>query len=198
MDEIRSNMREARLLRGHGQKVIAHELGVSCATVSDWERGRKSPSVENLKKYCDFLGVSADYILMRTNQPFQGNAASPDWCGDKLERLRLQRGDSPEAAASAIGISVSLYRQYERSLAEPGVSDLIAIARFYKTSVEYLLGLSFEPADESGNIAKTILSISPREMELVEKYRRAEKKDRDSVDYLLRCVELSGKKERRA
>ena len=46
----------------------AELLGVSQPTLSAWETGRKSPSVDSLEKMADLYGVTTDFLLGRTKQ----------------------------------------------------------------------------------------------------------------------------------
>jgi len=56
-------IRQLRVQKGIQQKELAIEIGVSNATVSDWEHGRKKPSGERLKKLADFFGVE-EYVIL--------------------------------------------------------------------------------------------------------------------------------------
>jgi DNA-binding transcriptional regulator YiaG len=40
-------VREIRLAKGHSQKSMAAELGVSVTTIQNWETGRRCPTEEN-------------------------------------------------------------------------------------------------------------------------------------------------------
>ena len=44
------------------------KLNVSKMTVSYWESGTNSISAEQLKRYCDALGVSVQYVLDQTDE----------------------------------------------------------------------------------------------------------------------------------
>lgn len=50
------------------QPQIAEKLNVSKMTVSYWESGTNSISAEQLKRYCDVLGVSVQYVLDQTDE----------------------------------------------------------------------------------------------------------------------------------
>lgn len=60
-----SNLRRAREKKGLSQKYIAASLCVSAPTVSEWESGRKTPTVDNLIRLSDLIGASVDYLLGR-------------------------------------------------------------------------------------------------------------------------------------
>lgn len=44
----------------------AEKLGVSQPTLSSWESGRKSPTLENLENMANLYGVTTDFLLGRT------------------------------------------------------------------------------------------------------------------------------------
>ena len=55
--------KECRLAAGLQQKTVAIELGVKPPSVSDWEKGRNLPTVENLLALAKLYGVSTDQLL---------------------------------------------------------------------------------------------------------------------------------------
>lgn len=44
---------------------LAHRLGVSKQSVSNWESNNIQPSIELLEKIADLFGVTTDYLLGR-------------------------------------------------------------------------------------------------------------------------------------
>lgn len=59
-------IREERHLR---QEDVAAALGVHFTTISKYEVGTSSLTDELICKFCDFYGVTSDYLLGRSNQP---------------------------------------------------------------------------------------------------------------------------------
>ena len=63
-------------------------------------------------------------------------------------RLRDLREDSDKTQAEIaayLGMKQPQYHRYERGYRDVPTDVLIALARFYETSVDYLLGLTDEP-----------------------------------------------------
>ncbi|MDR1733355.1 MAG: helix-turn-helix domain-containing protein [Oscillospiraceae bacterium] len=60
---------ELRKQRGITQQVLARELGINQAAISQWERGRTSPDKKVLAKLSDYYQVSADVLLGRADVP---------------------------------------------------------------------------------------------------------------------------------
>lgn len=66
---MENNFKNARELCKLSQKYVALELGVSAPIVSEWESGRKTPTVENLLKLKKLYKTSVDYLLGLTDEP---------------------------------------------------------------------------------------------------------------------------------
>ena len=62
--------------------------------------------------------------------------------GTILKELRLEKQMGQVELVKALGVSKGVISLWENSLREPGLSSLIAIARFFDVSIDYLAGLS--------------------------------------------------------
>ena len=49
--------------KGLSQEAVAKELGISRQAVSKWETDLAQPNLDNLKKICEILEISADELL---------------------------------------------------------------------------------------------------------------------------------------
>lgn len=59
----------------------------------------------------------------------------------KLKELRQEKGVSQKEVASAIGVTLSAYSNYEQGIREPSYEILVNICKYYGVSSDYLLGL---------------------------------------------------------
>lgn len=64
-------LRKTRRNKGMGQKEVAYALGVAQPTISAWENGTKTPTLENLKALAELYGVSVDYLI-ESKSPMRG------------------------------------------------------------------------------------------------------------------------------
>ena len=64
-----NRLKEIREDRDITQAKIADHLGVHFTTVSKWELGKVQLTEDLIHKFCDFYGVTADYLLCRSNYP---------------------------------------------------------------------------------------------------------------------------------
>ena len=64
-----NNLKKYRKEKGITQIRLSIESGVSQETISAYESGKAMPSADTLIKMSDFLGVSIDFLLDRTDNP---------------------------------------------------------------------------------------------------------------------------------
>lgn len=64
---MKNKFRTARQLKKLKVIEAAELLGISQPTLSAWETGNKTPSVERLEKMADLYGVTTDFLLGRTD-----------------------------------------------------------------------------------------------------------------------------------
>ena len=62
--------------------------------------------------------------------------------GERLKELRLEEGKTQDQVAKDLGISSISYLHYEKNQREPSFEILVAIAKYFKISLDYLFGLS--------------------------------------------------------
>ena len=77
---------------------------------------------------------------------------------DRLRYLRMSRGFSRKEVYEAIGSSKPSYYRYENGDSEPSTQKLIALAKYFNVSIDYLVGLS-NYKDEKNKNEYTCLSI---------------------------------------
>ncbi|WP_203261851.1 helix-turn-helix domain-containing protein [Streptococcus uberis] len=64
-------LKQLRLEANLTQKEIAEKLNISQPSYADWERDKKKPTPEKLKKLSEILKVSTDYLLDISDQKNQ-------------------------------------------------------------------------------------------------------------------------------
>ena len=55
--------------RNISQRAAAADLGISQALLSHYENGAREPGLGFVRRACDYYGVTADYLLCRTEEP---------------------------------------------------------------------------------------------------------------------------------
>lgn len=64
-----NRLKELREDRDWTQPYVAEKLGVHFTTISRYELGTNALTDDLINKFCDLYGVTADYLLCRSNQP---------------------------------------------------------------------------------------------------------------------------------
>ena len=58
------------------QRQAAADLGISQALLSHYENGAREPGLSFVCKACDYYGVTADYLLCRSDEPAGASGAA--------------------------------------------------------------------------------------------------------------------------
>lgn len=61
---------------------------------------------------------------------------------ENLKFLRLEEGLGQTELAQKLGVSKGIISLWENGLREPTMSSLIALAKFFNVSIDFLVGLS--------------------------------------------------------
>lgn len=65
--DFETRLKELRAEYGIAQDKLAEKINYSKAIVSEWERGKKTPSATAVETLANFFNVSADYLLGMTD-----------------------------------------------------------------------------------------------------------------------------------
>lgn len=73
-----NRIRDLRIMRGWLQDDLAKQINLSRQTVSCYENETRSIDIETIHRLCDIFGVTADYLLCRSDMPTPQISAE-DW-----------------------------------------------------------------------------------------------------------------------
>ena len=59
-----------------------------------------------------------------------------------LRNIRIEKGIGQVELANSIGVSRGIISLWENNCREPKLSNLIALAKYFNVSIDYLVGLS--------------------------------------------------------
>ena len=77
--EFAQRLRELRRQRGLSQTELANAVDVALLTVFRWEKGVRTPRVEEIQKLCDVLGCSETELLNGTGNGQLKITLTYDW-----------------------------------------------------------------------------------------------------------------------
>ena len=90
--EILSALRREKCIN---QRTAAQDLGISQALLSHYENGAREPGLGFVCRACDYYGVSADYLLGRSDSPDAARSAA-NTAETYFERLQGLIGEARE------------------------------------------------------------------------------------------------------
>lgn len=99
----------------------------------------------------------------------------------RIFELRKERGLSQREAAKIFGVSQGTFNNWENSNTQPSIEQLIAIARFFEVSVDYLIG----NADDVG-VINLISTLTPEQREVISLFSALPESARNATLTVLR------------
>lgn len=91
-----STLSELRRRKGLSQRKAAADLKISQALLSHYENGAREPGLNFVCRVCDYYGVTADYLLGRSQNP-DGNDRSSDIAKAFINEIRILANKAEDA-----------------------------------------------------------------------------------------------------
>ncbi len=61
--------------------------------------------------------------------------------GERLKELRIEKSVGQVELSAAIGVSKGIISLWENGQREPKLSNLVALAKYFQVTIDYLVGL---------------------------------------------------------
>ena len=140
---IYERMKDIRTYFGNTQKELAGILGVSRSTYAGWENGLDAIILPKLNDFCNYYGVSLDYICGLTNTKkydIINDKIDKSVLGNNLKETRTKNKHTQEKVANIINVDQSNYSKCELGKMYIHTYALIEFAKHYKVSIDWLYG----------------------------------------------------------
>ena len=140
---IYERMKDIRTYFGNTQKELADILGVSKSTYAGWENGLDAIILPKLNDFCNYYGVSLDYICGLTNTKKYdviNDKIDKSVLGNNLKEIRTNNKHTREKVANIINLDQSNYSKCELGKMYIHTYALIEFAKHYKVSIDWLCG----------------------------------------------------------
>ena len=132
MSDIPARLKKHRLQKNISQPELGEILGVSKQTISNWEKGHRTPDAPTISRLAAILGVTTDYLLGRTDHPHETVITSTvDGVNYTIGTTYPKLKDYPDEyieefvrRLKSVGFDVAgLLRQIENDMKSKEVSD---------------------------------------------------------------------------
>ena len=138
-----NRIKELRTEIKMNQKEFAKIFGIAQNTLSQYETGKREPDTGLLLKMSDYFHVTVDYLLGNSNiRNFETNPDNQKALLPRLKELRIEKGVSQQIIADYLGITRQSYSNYELGNREADYETLTKLAKYFETTVDYLIGNS--------------------------------------------------------
>ena len=96
-----------------------------------------------------------------------------------LKLLRINQKLSQQKLGELLHVSQQSIHKYENNITSPDIETLKLMAKFFSTSIDYLIGLTdiphtIEPVKET--------TLNPAELEFLEQYRKLNPSQKELID----------------
>ena len=142
---IFERMKEIRTYFDNTQKELADYLKVSRSTYAGWENGIDAIPLLKLNDFCNYYSISLDYICGLSNIKkceILNREINKNVLGNNLKMIRTENNDSQYKIADKIKVDQSNYSKYELGKVLIHTYPLIEFAKYYKVSIDWLVGKS--------------------------------------------------------
>lgn len=131
---LAQNLKYLREQKGLSQKDFSADMGLSRATVGNWETGERKPDIEMIIRLAEYFGVTLDDLVLRDLKP-----PIPKYAGN-IRYLRLSHGMTQEQMGELLGLK----NKSSLSLIEAGksgisVENLEKLADFFGVTLDELV-----------------------------------------------------------
>lgn len=140
---IFERMKDIREYFDKTQIEMANILKVSRSTYAGWENGIDLIPLLKLNEFCNYFGISLDYICGLTNtKKYEILNLEIDKIilGQNIKNIRIKSNDTQENVAKTIGVDQSNYSKYELGKILIHTYPLIEFAKYYNVSIDWLCG----------------------------------------------------------
>ncbi len=100
---------------------------------------------------------------------------------NNLKQLRKAKKISQQQLADVIGVSQQSINKYENHNVEPDIRTLIALAEYFDTSVDFIVGKG-----ETEREACASFELSPDEAFIINRYRMLDKDEKESIRLIIK------------
>lgn len=108
---IKDRIKEARLNKKYTQEQLANLIGVAKSTVTGYEKGNSTPSIDIFYKIMSVLDVDANYMYQDDMRELYKDKATPEEFDNIIKKYRNLDDHGKEM------VDFTLSKEYERSIA---------------------------------------------------------------------------------
>jgi len=118
---------------------LAKRIGISFETLNGYFNKDFYPELSVARKIANYFGCSLQYLMGLTDE-YQNDDKSDLSFAETLRKLANENNLSIERLMKSLGMSEANFYRWKNNNHKPAMQSLIAIARFFDVSIDYLVG----------------------------------------------------------
>lgn len=136
------------------QKQFMADLKLSTATFSEWKAGRVKSYKKYIEEIADYLSVSVDYLLGRTDNPIQNQRNIQfDIFAERIKPAFDKSLKNDSELENALGLPRGTIYNWKNGKSKSYTKYIDKISTYLNVPVDYLLGLSDDPTPKATGAA---------------------------------------------
>lgn len=163
-EELGARIAMFRNEKGLSQKELAEIIGISKTSMANYETGTRKVSLTMLRTFADFFDISINELI-GAEQPADDGLTKT--IANNLRACRAEKDLTREEMSAELGISVEDLKQYERGGGDMPLQVIVQLAKFFNTSLDKLVGLTFGENENK----YTLVQTDPLKVEGFRKWR---------------------------
>lgn len=140
LSKLADTLNEILAIRGLTKSALAEGSDIPVSCISQYAHGKQAPYLDTLIKLADYLHCSIDYLLGRTDDGSEKIYKPCPPFGERIEELRTKNHFTSQYIYNQEGISKSSYYSWRRGESSPTLENLVALAKVFDCSVDFVLG----------------------------------------------------------
>lgn len=138
MNEFQERLQELLIENDLSRLQLSKRIGISFETLNGYFNRNFYPEISVAVKIAKYFDCSLDYLLGLSEEIVNHERNNLSFI-ETLKKLLKDKHLSPEKLMHSLKMSESNYYRWQRGESKPAMTSLIAIAKYFDVSVDYLV-----------------------------------------------------------
>lgn len=139
MNSFQERLQELLVEYNLSRLQLSKNIGISFETINGYFNKNFYPEISVAVKLANYFNCSIDYLLGLTDEINSADNNELTFV-ETLKKLIKEKNTSIEKLMRALNMSENNYYRWQRGTTKPAMNSLIALAKYFDVSVDYLIG----------------------------------------------------------
>jgi len=138
MSEFQERLKEFLIENNLSRLQLAKRIGVHHESINCYFNRNIYPTISTAIRIANYFNCSIDYLMGMTEE-YNNTDINNMSFKDTLKKLLKDKDISPEKLMKCLKMSDANYYRWQRGKTKPTIASLIAIAKYFDVSIDYLV-----------------------------------------------------------